>query len=76
MKALEEKILQEGEVVDGDILKVDGFVNHQVDALLMEEIGKDMAEHFKGQASPRCSPLNPRGLRRPYLQRRSLGFRW
>ena len=49
MKALEEKILQEGEVVDGDILKVDGFVNHQVDALLMEEIGKDMAEHFKGQ---------------------------
>ena len=46
MKALEEKILQEGVVVDGDILKVDGFVNHQIDVPLMEEIGKDMAEHF------------------------------
>ena len=49
MKALEEKILEEGVVVDGDILKVDGFVNHQVDVPLMEEIGKDMAEHFKEQ---------------------------
>ena len=49
MKLLEEKILKEGRIIGDDILKVDGFVNHQVDVALMEELGKDMAEHFRGQ---------------------------
>ena len=49
MKLLEEKILKEGTVIGDDILKVDGFLNHQVDVKLMEELGKDMAEHFQGK---------------------------
>lgn len=49
MKLLEDKILQEGKVLGDDILKVDSFVSHQVDVNLMEELGKDMAEHFRGQ---------------------------
>ena len=35
MKILEEKILSEGIAVNEDILKVDSFVNHQVDPVLM-----------------------------------------
>ena len=62
MKALEEKILEEGVVVDGDILKVDGFVNHQVDVPLMEEIGKDMAEHFKEQGITKVFTIESSGI--------------
>ena len=39
MKILEEKILSEGIAVNEDILKVDSFVNHQVDPVLMHQIG-------------------------------------
>lgn len=40
MEMLKEKILKEGIVLGKDILKVDSFLNHQVDAKLMKEIGK------------------------------------
>jgi len=46
MDALKEKIRQEGQVLTGGILKVDGFVNHQVDPALMDECGKAFARHF------------------------------
>ena len=73
MKALEEKILQEGVVVDGDILKVDGFVNHQVVALLMEEIGKDMAEHFKGQGITKVFTIESSGIAPALFTAKELG---
>lgn len=47
MKLLEEKILAEGRAINEDILKVDSFVNHQVEPLLMKEIGEHFAGHFK-----------------------------
>ena len=47
MKLLEEKILKYGNVPTKDVLKVDYFLNHQVDTVLMQEIGKEFAEHFK-----------------------------
>ena len=37
MKALEEKILKEGKVLPGNVVKVDGFLNHRVDAALENE---------------------------------------
>lgn len=76
MKALEEKILQEGVVVDGDILKVDGFVNHQIDVPLMEEIGKDMAEHLRDRELRRYLPSSPRESLPPCLRQRSWACRW
>ena len=42
MKLLEERIRKDGKVFPGDILKVDSFLNHQVDIKLMDEIGKDV----------------------------------
>lgn len=47
MKLLEDKILAEGRALSDTILKVDSFINHQVDPVLMQELGRDFAEHFK-----------------------------
>ncbi len=47
MKLLEDKILAEGKALSTSILKVDSFINHQVDPVLMSELGKDFAQHFK-----------------------------
>ena len=47
VKILEEKILSEGIAVNEDILKVDSFVNHQVDPVLMQQIGEAFPAHYK-----------------------------
>ena len=46
MKLLEDRIQKEGVYLGSGILKVDGFVNHQVDPMLMDEAGKKFAEIF------------------------------
>jgi xanthine phosphoribosyltransferase len=46
MKALEDKILKDGIVLNNEILKVDSFVNHQIDSKLLVEISKDIKNHF------------------------------
>ena len=46
MKLLQERILSEGKNLGNGILKVDGFVNHQVDPALMDLCGKEFAKLF------------------------------
>lgn len=46
MKALEEKILKDGQVRPGHILKVDSFLNHQMDIEFINEIGKEFLRLF------------------------------
>jgi xanthine phosphoribosyltransferase len=46
MKELKERILRDGQVLGDGILKVDSFVNHQVDAALMDVCGKEFARRF------------------------------
>jgi xanthine phosphoribosyltransferase len=48
MKLLEERILKNGRNLGNGILKVDGFINHQVDPQLMDACGREFAERFKG----------------------------
>jgi xanthine phosphoribosyltransferase len=48
MKELEERILRDGKSLGGGILKVDSFVNHQVDPLLMDACGREFARLFAG----------------------------
>lgn len=62
MKILEEKILAEGKAVDGDILKVDGFVNHQVDPYLMKQIGEEFANHYKEQGITKVVTIESSGI--------------
>ena len=47
MRKLEEKILAEGMALSNSILKVDSFLNHQVDVNLMKEIGEEFGKYFK-----------------------------
>lgn len=65
MKELEEKIRQFGTVLPGNVLKVDAFLNHQVDPVLMQHIGQEFAARFRTLRSPRFGRLNPPGLPPP-----------
>ena len=47
MEALEQKILSEGQVLPGNILKVGSFLNQQIDTPFMLELGKEIANRFK-----------------------------
>ena len=46
MQALKDRILKEGRNLGNGILKVDGFINHQVDPTLMNECGRELAARF------------------------------
>jgi len=46
MNQLSERILREGKNLGNGILKVDGFINHQVDPGLMDECGRELAQRF------------------------------
>src|SRR5215510_16540707 len=46
VKELEERIVRDGKNLGGGILKVDSFVNHQVDPLLMDACGREFARRF------------------------------
>ena len=48
MKELEERILKDGIIINNDILKVDSFLNHQIDVALTRDLAKEIAECFKG----------------------------
>ncbi len=48
MKELEQRILSEGKNLGNGILKVDGFINHQVDPMLMNACGRELAQAFAG----------------------------
>lgn len=47
MQALKERILREGKNLGNGILKVDGFINHQVDPALMDGCGQEFARRFR-----------------------------
>ncbi|SFA72371.1 xanthine phosphoribosyltransferase [Acetitomaculum ruminis DSM 5522] len=62
MKLLEDKILQSGRAINEDILKVDSFINHQVDVNLMIEIGKEFAEYFKNEPITKVATIESSGI--------------
>lgn len=49
MNFLEEKILKDGIVKEGNVLKVDSFLNHQMDIALFNEMGKEWKKRFEGK---------------------------
>ncbi|WP_159457867.1 MULTISPECIES: xanthine phosphoribosyltransferase [unclassified Listeria] len=62
MKLLEDYILEKGTVLEGDVLKVDAFLNHQIDPRLMREIGNEFAEHFKGRGITKIVTIESSGI--------------
>lgn len=62
MKSLEEKILKEGEVYPGNVLKVASFLNHQIDVPFMCEVGKEFYRLFEGQGVNKILTIEASGI--------------
>lgn len=62
MKLLEDMILEKGTVINDSILKVNSFINHQVDSKLMKEIGIEFANHFKGAGITKVFTIESSGI--------------
>ncbi len=62
MELLEAKIRQEGRVKGQGILKVDSFLNHQLDVALFEEIGKAFAKRFAGEGVNKILTIETSGI--------------
>lgn len=62
MKLLQDKILQEGKVLSESVLKVDSFLNHQIDPQLMLEIGEEFARLFANERITKILTLESSGI--------------
>lgn len=62
MKALKERIMQDGRSLPEGILKVDSFINHQIDPALMMKIAKEFVERFKGMAVDKVITIEASGI--------------
>ena len=62
MKLLEERILKDGKVFPGNVLKVDRFLNHQVDVKLLNEIGKEFYRLFKDEKVNKIFTIEASGI--------------
>ncbi|QSS99388.1 xanthine phosphoribosyltransferase [Pontibacillus sp. ALD_SL1] len=62
MELLKQRIQEEGKVLNDQVLKVDSFLNHQVDPLLMMEIGEAFRERFKQEGITKIVTLESSGI--------------
>lgn len=62
MELLQQKVKEDGVVIDGGILKVDSFLNHQIDAQLMHEIGKTFYESYKDENITKILTIEASGI--------------
>ena len=62
MNCLEARIIKDGVVKEGNVLKVDSFLNHQMDISLMNEIGKEFYERFKDKPINKVLTIEASGI--------------
>ncbi|WP_026491815.1 xanthine phosphoribosyltransferase [Butyrivibrio sp. XPD2002] len=62
MKILEDKILKEGKVFPGNVLKVDSFLNHQIDVELIDRLGEVFYEKYKNKNITKVLTLEASGI--------------
>ena len=62
MEALKKKILAEGEVYEGNILKVDCFLNHQIDFPFMKEVGREFHRLYKDAGVNKILTIEASGI--------------
>ena len=62
MNCLEARIAKDGVVKEGNILKVDSFLNHQMDIELMNEIGKEFYKRFKDKPINKILTIEASGI--------------
>ena len=74
MKLLEERIKKDGKVLPGDILKIDSFLNHQIDVELMEEIGKEFHRLFADSDPDKILTIESSGIAIASLTSKYFGY--
>ena len=62
MKLLEEKILSDGVIKPGGILKVDSFLNHQIDTALLRDMALELKELYKGEEINKILTIEASGI--------------
>jgi len=62
MNCLEARIAKDGVVKEGNVLKVDSFLNHQMDIALMDEIGKEFYQRFKDKPINKILTIEASGI--------------
>lgn len=73
MNFLEEKISQDGVVKEGNILKVDSFLNHQMDIALLEEIGREFHRRFGQKKITKVLTIESSGIAIAYPVAKEFG---
>ena len=62
MNCLEERIVKDGMVREGNVLKVDSFLNHQMDIALFNEMGKEWKRRFEGKQINKILTIEASGI--------------
>lgn len=62
MEILKERILKEGKVFHGNVIKVDSFLNHQIDPVLIKEIGKEFCRRFGDRGVSKVLTIEASGI--------------
>ena len=62
MKLLEERIRKDGKIKGGDVLKVDSFLNHQMDVELLEEVGKEFKRLYGDEGVTKILTIEASGI--------------
>lgn len=62
MKLLEDKIRREGKILDGSILKVSSFLNHQMDPVLIMQLGEEFARRFADDKVTKILTIESSGI--------------
>lgn len=62
MNFLEEKILQEGSIKPGNVLKIDSFLNHQIDIDIMRQLANEIKRRFQGKEVNKILTIEASGI--------------
>lgn len=62
MQLLKDRIRKDGKIKEGNVLKVDSFLNHQIDIELLEEIGKEFKRRFEGEEITKILTIEASGI--------------
>jgi len=73
MNFLEERIAKDGVVKAGNVLKVDSFLNHQMDIALLDEIGREFRRRFSGRPVTKVLTIEASGIAIAYPVAREFG---
>ena len=73
MNFLEERILKDGVVKPGNVLKVDSFLNHQMDIALMDQVGLEFHRRFKDRPITKVLTIEASGIAIAYPVARAFG---